>query len=212
MRKIVVNIFLTLDGVMQGPGGPNEDREGGFEHGGWSVNYWDDRMGRFVGEGLSQPFDLLLGRKTYDIFAAHWPHATDEAAGPLNAATKYVVSTTLASADWGPAVLIRDNVVEQITRLKQGDGPDLQVHGSSQLVQTLMANDLVDQFRVMIFPLTLGSGKQLFGDGVRPGNLRLVDSEVSTTGVIIATYEPAGDVRYGSFALEDQPTTPEVAP
>lgn len=122
------------------------------------------------------------------------------------------MSTTLASADWGPAVLIRDNVVEQITRLKQGDGPDLQVHGSSQLVQTLMANDLVDQYRLMIFPLTLGSGKQLFGDGVRPGNLRLVDSQESTTGVIIATYEPAGDVRYGSFALEDQPTTPEGAP
>jgi len=207
VRKLVVNTFLTLDGVMQAPGGPNEDPEGGFRHGGWSVNYWDDRMGQFVGEAMSKPFDLLLGRKTYEIFAAHWPNAAEaEGAGPLNAATKYVVSTTLKSADWGPAVLIRDNVVERIAELKQGNGPELQVQGSSRLVQTLIAHDLVDEYRVMIFPLTLGTGKRLFGDGARPGNLRLVDSRVSTTGVIIATYERAGAVTYGSFALEDQPT------
>ncbi|MDI3340898.1 MAG: dihydrofolate reductase family protein [Sphaerobacter sp.] len=205
MRRIIVSTFLSLDGVMQAPGGPEEDPGGGFQHGGWSVNYWDDRMGQIMGQAMSTPFDLLLGRKTYEIFAAHWPHASDDgAAGPLNAATKYVVSTTLASADWGPAVLIKEDVVGQITRLKQQDGPELQVHGSSQLIQTLMAHDLVDEYRLWVFPVVLGSGKRLFGDGAIPAGLRLVDTQTSTTGVIIATYEPAGGINYGSFAL-DQP-------
>ncbi len=205
MRRLLVTTFLTLDGVMQAPGGPEEDPSGGFAHGGWSVDYWDDVMGQAMDEAVSEPFDLLLGRKTYEIFAAHWPHASEEeGAGPLNAATKYVVSTTLASADWSPSVLIGHDVVEQITRLKQQDGPDLQVHGSSQLIQTLIAHDLVDEYRLMIFPLLLGGGKRLFGDGVVPAGLRLVDATTSTTGVIVATYERAGDINYGSFAL-DQP-------
>jgi dihydrofolate reductase len=209
MRKIIVSTFLSLDGVMQAPGGPGEDDAGGFTHGGWSVNYWDDRMGQIMTEFMGTPFDLLLGRKTYEIFAAHWPHASEEeGAAPLNAATKYVVSTTLASADWGPSVLIGQNVVERITRLKQEDGPELQVHGSSQLIQTLIAHDLVDEYRLWIFPLLLGRGKRLFGDGVIPAGLRLVDTKTSTTGVIIATYEPAGGINYGSFAL-DQPAAAE---
>ena len=209
MRKIIVSTFLSLDGVMQAPGGPGEDPDGGFAHGGWSVNYWDDRMGQIMDEFLGTPFDLLLGRKTYEIFAAYWPHASDEqGAAPLNAATKYVVSTTLASADWGPSVLIGQDVVGQITRLKQQDGPELQVHGSSQLIQTLIAHNLVDAYRLMIFPVLLGRGKRLFGDGVIPAGLRLVDTRTSTTGVIIAIYEPAGGITYGSFAL-DQPTAAE---
>ena len=205
MRKIVVSTFLSLDGVMQAPGGPGEDPDGGFDQEGWSVNYWDDRMGQVMGDFMGKPFDLLLGRRTYEIFAAHWPHASEEeGAGPLNAATKYVVSTTLASAAWSPAVLIGEDVVGQITRLKQGDGPELQVHGSARLLQTLIAHDLVDRYHLLIFPLLLGRGKRLFGDGVIPAGLRLVASETSTTGVIIATYERAGDINHGSFAL-DQP-------
>ena len=209
MRRIVVSTFLTLDGVMQAPGGPEEDPSDGFAHGGWSVNYWDDRMGQVMTDYMTPPFDLLLGRKTYEIFAAHWPHASEEqGAGPLNAATKYVVSTTLARADWGPAHLIGKDVVEHIARLKQDDGPDLQVHGSSRLLQTLIAHDLIDEYRLLVFPLLLGSGKRLFDDGVVPAGLRLVDTETSTTGVIIATYEPAGGINYGSFAL-DQSTAAE---
>ncbi len=209
MRKIIVSTFLSLDGVMQAPGGPGEDDAGGFAHGGWTVNYWDDRMGQIMDEFMGTPFDLLLGRKTYEIFAAYWPHASDEqGAAPLNKATKYVVSTTLASADWGPSVLIGTDVVGQITRLKQQDGPELQVHGSSQLIQTLLAHDLDNEYRLLIFPVLLGSGKRLFGDGVVPAGLRLVDTKTSTTGVIIATYEPAGGINYGSFAL-DQPAAAE---
>ncbi len=204
MRKIIVSTFLSLDGVMQAPGGPGEDPSGGFDQEGWSVNYWDERMGEVMTEFMgSAPFDLLLGRKTYQIFAAHWPHATEEqGAAPLNNATKYVVSTTLASADWTPSVLIGKDVVEQITRLKQEDGPELQVHGSSRLIQTLIAHDLVDEYRLLIFPLLLGGGKRLFGDGVVPAGLRLVDTKTSTTGVIIATYERAGGIEHGSFALD----------
>lgn len=205
MRKLVVGTFLSLDGVMQAPGGPGEDDAGGFPHGGWSVTYWDERMGQIMDGFMATPFDLLLGRTTYEIFAAHWPHASDEeGAGPLNRATKYVVSTTLRRADWGPAVLIGEDVVGRIARLKEEDGPELQVHGSSRLIQTLIAHDLVDAFRLWTFPLLLGSGKRLFDGGTIPAGLRLVDAQTSTTGVVVATYERAGEIRYGSFAL-DQP-------
>lgn len=205
MRKIVVSTFLSLDGVMQAPGGPGEDPGGGFDQEGWSVNYWDERMGQIMTDFMGTPFDLLLGRKTYEIFAAHRPHAgEDEGAGPLNAATKYVVSTTLASADWSPSVLIKEDVVGQITDLKQQDGPDLQVHGSSRLIQTLIAHNLINEYHLWIFPLLLGRGKRLFDEGVIPAGLRLIDTQTSTTGVIIATYEPAGAIQHGSFAL-DQP-------
>jgi len=207
MRKLIVSTFLSLDGVMQAPGGDGENNSGGFDQGGWSVNYWDDHMGQIQTEFTgSTPFDLLLGRKTYEVFVAFWPHASDEEGGrPMNDATKYVVSTTLASADWPTSVLIGEDVVEQITRLKHGDGPELQVHGSSQLIQTLIAHDLIDEYRLWLFPVLLGKGKRLFGDGVIPAGLRLVDTKTSTTGVIIATYERAGGINLGTFA-PDQPS------
>jgi dihydrofolate reductase len=210
MRKLVVNTFLTLDGVMQAPGGPEEDPTGGFAHGGWSVGYWDDVMGERMGESMSTPFDLLLGRKTYEIFAAHWPHATDDpGAEPLNAACKYVASRTLDRVEWQNSTLLEGDVADAVTRLKGEDGAEIQVHGSWNLIQTLLEHDLVDEFRLWIFPLVLGEGKRLFADGAVPRGLKLLDSTVSTTGVLTATYERAGEVDYGSFALEE-PTEAEV--
>jgi dihydrofolate reductase len=203
MRKLIVNTFLTLDGVMQAPGGPGEDDSGGFTHGGWSVNYWDEPMGRFMDEAMSRPFDLVLGRKTYDIFAAHWPQAPEEAGGkPLNEATKYVASRGRPTLEWSNSVLIEGDVAEGVAALKAGDGPELQVHGSGNLLQTLLRHGLVDQFRLMVFPLVIGSGKRLFAEGTVPAGLRLVDSSVSTTGVLMGVYEPAGEIVTGSFALE----------
>ena len=203
MRKLLVNTFLTLDGVMQAPGGPGEDDSGGFAHGGWSVNYWDDLMGEAMGEAMSAPFDLLLGRRTYDIFSAYWPHATDNpGAKRLNDATKYVASRSHRELEWGPSVLIEGDAAEGIAALKKEDGPELQVHGSANLLQTLLRHNLVDEFRLWIFPLVIGSGKRLFSDGTIPSGLKLVDSKVSTTGVVIGTYEPAGEIVAGSFALD----------
>jgi len=203
MRKLIVSTFLTLDGVMQAPGGPGEDEEGGFTHGGWSVNYWDDQMGEVMGASMGDPFDLVLGRKTYDIFAAYWPHATEEdGAKPLNDATKYVASRRQPTLEWSNSVLIEGDTAEGIASLKKQDGPELQVHGSGDLVQTLMLNNLIDQYRLWVFPLVLGSGKRLFSEGTIPLGLTLVDSHVSTTGVMIGTYEPAGEIVTGSFALD----------
>ena len=203
MRKLIVSTFLTLDGVMQAPGGPGEDEDAGFGYGGWSVHYWDDRMGEIMGEAMSAPFDLVLGRKTYDIFAAHWPHATDDpGAKPLNDATKYVASRSHLTLEWGPSVLIEGDAAEGIAALKKEDGPELQVHGSGNLIQTLLRHNLVDQYRLWVFPLVIGSGKRLFGEVTIPSGLKLVDSQVSTTGVVIGTYEPAGEIVTGSFALD----------
>jgi dihydrofolate reductase len=203
MRKLIVSTFLTLDGVMQAPGGPEEDDSGGFALGGWSVNYWDEQMGQVMGEAMSTPFDLLLGRKTYDIFAAYWPYATDQpGAKPLNDATKYVVSRSRPSLEWKESVLIEGDAGEGIAALKQEDGPELQVHGSGNLIQTLLRHDLVDQYNLWVFPLVIGSGKRLFSDGTVPAALKLVDSKVSTTGVVIGTYEPAGEIVTRSFALD----------
>jgi dihydrofolate reductase len=200
MRKLLVNTFLTLDGVMQAPGGPGEDDSDGFTLGGWSVNYWDDLMGDAMGETMSAPFDLLLGRRTYDIFSAYWPHATDNpGAKPLNDATKYVASRTHRELEWGPSVLIEGDGAKGIAALKSEDGPELQVHGSANLLQTLLRHNLIDEFRLWVFPLVIGSGKRLFADGTIPAGLKLVDSKVSTTGVVISTYEPAGEVVTGSF-------------
>jgi dihydrofolate reductase len=205
MRKIVVNTFLSLDGVMQAPGGAGEDPSGGFDLEGWSVNYWDEAMGQRMAEIMGSPFDLLLGRKTYQIFAAHWPHASDEeGAGPLNRATKYVVTNTLDRADWGPSQIIRGDVVPQIQRLKEQDGPELQVHGSSNLLQTLIKHNLVHEYNLMIFPVVLGHGKRLFGDGAIPAGLRQTSSKTASTGVIMATYEPAGPIQLGTFRLPEE--------
>ena len=209
MRTLVLNTFVTLDGVMQAPGGPEEDTTGGFTLGGWSVNYWDDEMGRIMDRFMGKPFDLLLGRKTYEIFAAHWPFADDDsAAGPLNAAHKYVASRTLDHADWGPSTLIRD-IPREVRELKAGNGPEVQVHGSSNLIQTLLEHELIDRLQVWTFPAVVGGGKRLFGDGTLPRNLRMTDSSVSTTGVVYAAYEPAGEINTGSFALES-PSAAEV--
>jgi dihydrofolate reductase len=201
MRKLIVSTFLTLDGVMQAPGGPEEDDSGGFQQGGWSVNYWDDQMGEVMGEAMSTPFDLLLGRRTYEIFAGYWPTAPEGTLGiPFNDATKYVASRSRPSLDWGPAVLIEGDVAEGVAALKQEDGPELQVHGSGNLIQTLMRHNLVDEYRLWVFPLVIGTGKRLFSDGTIPAGLKLVDHKVSTTGVVIGTYEPAGEIVTGSFA------------
>ena len=203
MRRVIVQTFLTLDGVMQAPGGPEEDDSGDFTHGGWSVNYWDDRMGEVMGAAMGVPFDLLLGRKTYDIFAAYWPNASEEAGGkPLNDATKYVASRSHPALEWRESVLIDGDVAEGVAELKKQDGPELQVHGSGNLIQTLLRNNLVDEFRLWIFPLVIGSGKRLFADGTVPSGLKLLESTVSTTGVIMGTYQPAGEINTGSFALE----------
>jgi dihydrofolate reductase len=211
VRELYVNTFLTLDGVMQAPGGPEEDPVEGFSHGGWSVNYWDDLMGEVMDEATARPFDLLLGRKTYEIFAAHWPHVTgDSMADTLNAATKYVASRTLTRLDWANSHLLEGDAADAVRRLKEESGPEIQVHGSSDLVQTLLEADLVDRFGVWIFPVVLGTGKRLFGDGTIPAGMRLLDSKTSSTGVLIATYERAGDIPYGSFALED-PTEAELS-
>ncbi len=203
MRKLIVSTFLTLDGVMQAPGGPEEDDSGGFAYGGWSVHYWDDQMRQVMTEAMSTPFDLVLGRRTYDIFAAYWPHTPEEAgAKPLNDATKYVASRSRPTLEWERSVLIDGDAAEGVAGLKKEDGPELQVHGSGNLIQTLMRHSLVDQYRLWVFPLVIGSGKRLFSDGTIPSGLKLVDSKVSTTGVVIGTYEPAGEIVTGSFALD----------
>jgi len=200
MRRLIVTTFLTLDGVMQAPGGPEEDPSDGFAYGGWSVNYWDDVMARFQAQAMRGPFDLVLGRKTYDIFAAYWPTAPEEAGGkPLNDATKYVASRGRPKLEWSKSVLLEGDAAEAVAALKQTNGPELQVHGSGNLVQTLLRHNLVDLYRLWGFPLVLGSGKRLFSDGTIPAGLKLVDTTVSSTGVVIGTYEPAGDVVTGSF-------------
>jgi dihydrofolate reductase len=200
MRKLIVSTFLTLDGVMQAPGGPGEDDSGGFTHGGWSVNYWDDLMGQVMGEATSVPFAMVLGRTTYDIMSAYWPSAREEdGAGVFNNATKYVASRGRPNLTWSNSVLIEGDAADGLAALKKGDGPELQVHGSGNLIQTLLRHNLVDEFRLWVFPVVLGSGKRLFGEGTIPAGLKLVDSKVSTTGVVIGTYEPAGEVITGSF-------------
>jgi dihydrofolate reductase len=212
MRKLIVLSFITLDGVMQAPGGPEEYPTGGFKYGGWTVGYWDDFLGSVMGGQMAKPFDLLLGRKTYEIFAAYWPYAKsdDPTAGKLNSAKKYVASKTLRNLDWSNSMLVKGDTVQEIIKLKEQTGPELQVHGSGNLIQTLLKHDLIDEFRLKIFPITLGTGKRLFGEGTIPAGLKLVDGRTSTTGVIIATYERTGVVKTGSFAMET-PTEAELA-
>ncbi|HEX2047645.1 MAG TPA: dihydrofolate reductase family protein [Acidimicrobiales bacterium] len=225
MRRLVVSAFVTLDGVMQAPGGPEEDPTGGFTQGGWSVNYWDDVMAATMTESLASPFDLLLGRRTYEIFAAHWPHVDEQeraqrggtpsdvdnpVANVLNTARKYVASRTLEAVEWNNSVLLGGDAAEAVRALKDADGPELMVQGSSDLIQTLLEHDLVDELRIWTFPVVVGPGKRLFGRGTVPGGMELVDVKTSTTGVLMATYRRAGAVPLGSFAFED-PTDEEVA-
>jgi dihydrofolate reductase len=201
MRKLIVQTFLTLDGVMQAPGGPGEDDDGGFAYGGWSVNYWDDQMGQVMGEATSRPFAMVLGRRTYDIMAAYWPTAPEEeGAKVFNDATKYVASRSRPNLEaWTNSILIEGDAAEGLAGLKAEDGPELQVHGSANLIQTLLRHNLVDEFRLWVFPVVIGSGKRLFADGTVPVGLRLADSKVSSTGVVMGTWQPAGEIATGSF-------------
>jgi dihydrofolate reductase len=202
MRELTVGTFVTLDGVMQAPGGPEEDPSGGFEHGGWSVGYFDEDMARVMTESMSEPFDLVLGRKTYEIFAAYWPNIEDSYSEPINRATKYVASTTLKELEWENSKLIEGEVPEGVRALKQEDGPELQVHGSANLIQTLLEHGLIDEFRLRIYPLVLGTGKRLFDGGTVPAGLELTSSEVLSSGVIVATYRSGAEIKYGTFAEE----------
>ena len=211
MRKIIAATFVSLDGVMQAPGGPEEDPTGGFAYGGWSFNYWDDAMMAIMGKSMGDAFDLLLGRKTYEIFAAHWPFIQDDPiADKFNAITKYVATRSDAAFSWKNTVAIRGEAAAGIAKLKQGEGPDLLIQGSGELIQTLLANGLIDEFRIWTFPLVLGSGKRMFGEGATAAAMKLVDSTTSSTGVTINTYVPAGEVKPGSFALTE-PTEAELA-
>ncbi len=210
MRKLVVLSFVTLDGVIQAPGGPDEDPTGGFKYGGWVAGYFDDFLGEVMDGQMRGPFDLLLGRRTYEIFAAHWPYADHPFAARLNSAKKYVVSRTMSKVEWNNSTLITGDVVQAIRTLKKQDGPELHVHGSGNLIQTLLKHDLIDELRLKIFPITLGKGKRLFAEGTIPAGLSLVESKASGQGVIVATYERAGDGKIGSFAM-DQPTEAELA-
>src|SRR5829696_6745774 len=210
MRDLVVLTFMTLDAVMQAPGGPGEDPSGGFDHEGWSAGYWDEEMDKAMGESMSAPFDLVLGRKTYEIFAAFWPDSNEPGADVLNSATKHVASTTLTELEWENSKLIEGDVSEGVRALKADDGPELQVHGSSNLIQTLLEHGLVDEFRLKIFPLVLGKGKRLFDGGTVPAGLELASSQVSSTGVTMATYRTGADIKSGSFAAET-PSEAEVA-
>ncbi|MGQ0679866.1 MAG: dihydrofolate reductase family protein [Actinomycetota bacterium] len=204
MRKVVVGTFVTLDGVMQGPGGPDEDREGGFEHGGWNVPHWDEMMGELINEQTQASDALLIGRRTYDIFYSFWPKVDQEdpVAGHINRVAKYVASRTLEGSDWQNTTIISDLPAE-VARLKEQSGGDIAVTGSSELIQTLLAHDLVDVFNIWTFPVLLGKGKKLFGEGTMPGGLKLVDTKVSTTGVTIQRFERDGDVKVGEFTLDN---------
>jgi dihydrofolate reductase len=204
MRPLVVTTFLTLDGVMQAPGGPQEDTSGDFAHGGWSYPYADEDFGRQMDSWFTNAQDFLLGRTTYELFAAYWPEAKGEDAVTvgLQTKTKHVASRTLTSLDWDTARLIEGDVVEAVQKLKAEDGGELQVHGSAGLIQTLLANDLVDELRLIVFPVTVGGGKRLFGDGTVPGTWRLTSSSATSSGGLIATYQRAGELVTGEFTPE----------
>ena len=201
MRKIIVTEFVTLDGVVQAPGGPEEDTSGGFKYGGWTVPYFDDFLGNVMGKQMSlERSELLLGRKTFGIFAGYWPHHAADWPG-INEVRKYVAShDSTLKLDWENSMLLAGNVAEEVKKLKSEDGPDLHVWGSCNLLQTLLKHDLVDELWLKIFPITLGTGKRLFGEGTMPAAFRLVDSKVSPKGVIVANFMRTGDVQTGSFA------------
>ena len=199
MRKLIVLEFITLDGVMQAPGGPEEDPSDGFKYGGWMVPYDDDFSGEMMKEQMSRPFNLLLGRKTYDIWARYWPQHEDFWPG-INSTAKYVASRNSSlKLAWNNSVLLTGNIAGEVQKLKEQDGPEIHVYGSADLIQTLLKHDLVDEFWLKIFPLTLGAGKRLFTDGPIPAAFTLTDSKVSPKGVIFANYKRAGEVKTGSF-------------
>lgn len=195
MRKIIVLSFITLDGIMQAPGGPEEDTSGGFEYGGWVTPYFDEEAGKVM-EQQMKPADLLLGRKTFDIFASYWPQHADMWPG-INDVKKYVLTNTLDRSDWQNSVILRD--VADIKKLKESDGYDLQVHGSGELIQLLLQNDLVDELWLKFFPITLGKGKKLFDKGAIPAAFTLTDSTVTSSGILVANYRRSGEVMTGTI-------------
>ncbi len=207
MRKLIVNTFMSIDGVMQAPGGPEEDPTGGFTLGGWATTFFDDEMMDQMAE--SGPYELLLGRGTYEIFAAHWPYDEGPIADHLNTTRKHVASRTLEAVEWSNSTLIEGDVADYVRELKGEDGPELQVHGSPGLIQTLLEHDLIDEYRLWLFPIALGAGKRFFGDGTIPVALKLTESKVSKTGVTINVYERAGEIDTGSFEFEE-PTEAEL--
>jgi dihydrofolate reductase len=204
--RLTLHTFLTLDGVMQAPGARDEDRDGGFDHGGWSFPYSDDDFGAAMAGWFTRADAFLLGRRTYEIFRGYWPRVTDPGdpiASRLNMLPKYVASTTLDSVDWHNASLLGGDLAAEVVKLKERPGNELQVHGSGGLAQTLIDHDLVDEYRLLVFPVRLGTGKKLFRDGAPAAALRLTGSSTTSTGVVITTYEPAGPPQYGSFTLDE---------
>ncbi|MBK1866741.1 dihydrofolate reductase family protein [Aestuariivirga sp. YIM B02566] len=221
MRRLVVSTFVSLDGIMQAPGGPEEDPTGGFKFGGWTEPYWDDGIAAVIDETFSKPFDLVLGRKTYDIFAAYWPYIPTDPKAPgygelqagiarlFNGAIKHVATRQSGPLAWVNSASLGGDVVAALRKLKAGDGPDLLIQGSSNLIQTLLAHDLIDALQLLIYPVLLGKGKRLFGSGTLPGAFAVTKSTISPSGVIIATYEQAGAVKVGSFVV-NEPSTAEL--
>lgn len=211
MRKVIASAFVSLDGVMQAPGGPEEDPSGGFRFGGWTMPHFDDSMGWAMNRIFTEKFDLLLGRKTYEIFAAYWPQHQDNPFGQaFNAAGKYVATRTLKDLSWQGSTAIRDAATD-VARLKKGSGPNLLIQGSSDLVQTLLATELIDEITLLTFPVVLGGGKKFFGKGAIPGGFTLVDPQISTTGVVIGNYHRAGAVKTGSLPDDGPPSAGELA-
>lgn len=203
--KITLTTFLTLDGVMQAPGGPEEDTSGGFEQGGWLVPFADEGMGRFVDAVLGRVDAFLLGRRTYEIFAGYWPKVTDEndpVASRLNNLPKYVVSTTLDKADWNNSTVISGNVVQEVSRLKEQPGRELQIHGSGKLAKTLMRHDLIDEYNLLVYPVVLGVGQRLFEEGGLPTSFELTESSTTESGTALHTYRPVGRPEYRAFGLD----------
>ena len=211
MRKLIASTMVSLDGVMQAPGGPQEDPTGGFAFGGWTFNYWDEVMGRSMNGLDGKDRELVLGRRTYEIFEAYWPYqpADSPIAQTLNAARKHVASRTLRTPGWNNSTLLRGDVVAAVAALKSEAGPDLQIIGSGNLIQTLHAASLIDEYNVWSFPIVLGRGKRLFEAGGKTGALRLVASQASATGVVMSTYVPAGEVPPGSFT-QTEPSAKEL--
>jgi dihydrofolate reductase len=210
MRKVIGATFVTLDGVMQAPGGPEEDTSGGFKYGGWTVPYFDDEGGAAIDAVMREPFDLLLGRRTYDIFAAYWPFEDDSlVAERFNACIKYVATSSSRSLTWARTVRLQGNVADAIRQLKDSDGPNLLVQGSSVLYQTLLHEDLLDELTLLVFPIVLGTGTRLFGTGTVPAAFDVVASHTTPTGVMIGSYRRAGEVQTGSFAA-DEPSRVEL--
>ena len=205
--RLTLTQFVTLDGVYQAPGGPNEDTSGDFRHGGWLVPFFDDALGQYMNRIFDEVDAFVLGRKTYEIFAASWPNATDPddpIASRLNTLPKYVASRSLARADWHSSTVLGGDVVAEVAKLKERPGRELQIHGSGALARSLLRHGLIDRVHLLTFPVVLGAGQRLFDAGAEPSALRLLESRTTSTGAVIASYEVAGRPRYGNFALEDK--------